>query len=68
MTTDKTLCKIVHRETYRGFVVEVLLNRFGGISVFWYIPRDSMIQPPMFQGDNILSARAYIDTRLAHNI
>ena len=58
MTTDPTLCKIVHRETFRGHEILAHLTRFGGLAVFVDHEHLGLI----WQGDSILDARAFVTT------
>jgi|HubBroStandDraft_1064217.scaffolds.fasta_scaffold17588_6 hypothetical protein len=62
MTHDKTLVKIVHRETVlrRGttWTLSACLTRFGGLCVIVMNDHDEQI----WQGDNIIEARDWMDS------
>ncbi len=57
--TDTKLVKRVHEELHAGYRITGLLSRFGGLAVFvWTTDHECL-----WQGDNVLEARAYIDAR-----
>lgn len=62
MRTDKNLCRVVFREIVADCEIIASLTRFGGLAVFVHTADFSEC---LWQGENILTARAFIDARQA---
>ncbi len=60
MRTDKNLCRVVFREIVAECEIIASLTRFGGLAVFVHTADYSKC---LWQGDNILEARAFIASR-----
>lgn len=61
LRTDSALCRIVFKETIGDLELTASLTRFGGLAVFVSAPDASLL----WQGENILDARLWIDARQA---
>lgn len=57
---DASLVRVIHSETHKGQLISACLSRFGGLTVLAY-PSDTCIEDPVWQGENILAARLWID-------
>ena len=61
LSTDKTLVKIVHRETVHGLELVATLTRFGDLAVFLHSAEGECL----WQGANVLEARELARSRAA---
>lgn len=57
---DPSIVRVAFTEEYREHKVEAMTSRFGSLAVFVWEGEDYL-----YQGDNILAARAWIDARVA---
>ena len=66
LRADPALCKIVHQEDYRGWVISASLTRFGGlyvVAVLYDYATDAHDVKFAHYCDNVISARNFVDAR-----